>query len=65
MTVEESVHVVFDETNKYEQGLAKISTKEDEHNIFLMDLENCTENQPVDSTKQSIGNTQQCDVPKE
>jgi len=35
MTVEESIHVVFDETNKSEQGLTKINTEKDEHDIFL------------------------------
>jgi len=40
MIVEESMHVVFDETNKSEQGLAKIITQEDEKNIFLKNLEN-------------------------
>jgi len=29
MVVEESIYVVFDETNKSEQGLAKINTEED------------------------------------
>jgi len=58
MTVEESMHVVFYETNNYEQGPVKISTKEDEQNIFLKNLENCTENQLVDSAKQPIENLQ-------
>jgi len=65
MTVEESMHVVFYETNNSEQGQTKISTEEDEQNIFLDNLENCTENQLVDSTKQPIENLQQCDLPKE
>jgi len=51
MIVEESMHVVFYETNKYEQGLAKVNTKEDEQNIFLENLENNTEIQSVDSAK--------------
>jgi len=42
MTLEESIHVVFDKTNKFEQGLAKINTKEDEQNIFLKNLDNST-----------------------
>jgi len=51
MTVEEFIHVVFDETNKCEQGLAKSNTEEDEQNIFLKNLDNNTEIQPVDSVK--------------
>ena len=42
MTVEESIHVVFDENNQSEQGLAKINIEEDEQNIFLKSLENNT-----------------------
>ncbi|XP_068497777.1 uncharacterized protein [Phaseolus vulgaris] len=58
MIVEESMHVVFYETNKSEQGLAKISTEEDEQNIFLKNLENSTEIQLIDYTKQPIENLQ-------
>ena len=65
MTVEESIYVVFDETNKSEQGLAKINIKEDEQNIFLKNLDNNTEIQPVNSEKQPIENLQQDDLPKE
>jgi len=65
MIVEESMHVVFDETNKFEQDLAKISTEEDEQNIVLKNLENSIEIQPVDSAKQPNENLQQCDLPKE
>jgi len=65
MTVEESVHIVFDETNNVEQDPTKFSTKEDEQNIFLKNLENCPKNQPDASTKQPIENLQQCDLPKE
>jgi len=64
MTIEEYVHVVIYKTNKSEQGLAKICI-EDEHNIFLKNLDDCTENQPVDSAKQPIENLQQCNLPKE
>jgi len=42
MTVEESIHVVFYETNKCEQGAAKINTDEDDQNIFLKNLDNNT-----------------------
>ena len=65
MTVEESIHVVFDETNKCEQGLAKINTDEDDQNFFLKNLDNNTEIQPVDSAKQPIENLQQDDLPKD
>jgi len=58
MTVLESIHVVFDETNKYKQGLAKINTKEDEQNIFLKNLNNNKKIKLVDSTKQPIENLQ-------
>jgi len=43
MIVEESIHIVFDETYKFEQGLTKINTKEDDQNIFLKNLDNNTE----------------------
>jgi len=65
MTVEESVHIVFYETNNVEQGPVKFSAEEDEQNIFLKNLENCQENQQVDSAKQPIENLQQCELPKE
>jgi len=65
MTVEEYVHIVFDETNNVEQGPVKFSAKEDEHNIFLKNLENCPENQPVVSQNQPIENLQQRELPKE
>ena len=58
MIVEVYIHVVFYETKKSEQGLAKIITEEDEHNIFLKNLENNTETEPVDSAKQPIENLQ-------
>ena len=58
MTIEESIHVVFDETNKCEQGLAKTNTDEDEENIYLKNLDNNTKIQPVDSAKQLIENLQ-------
>jgi len=56
MIVEESIHVIFDETNKSNQVLAKINTEADEQNIFLKNLENNTKIQPVDSVKQPIEN---------
>ena len=62
MIVEESMHVVFYETNKSEQGLAKDNNVAYEHNIFLKNLENNTKIQPVDSAKQAIENMQQMDV---
>ena len=65
MTVEESIHVVFYETNKCEQGAAKINTDEDDQNIFLKNLDNITEIQPVESSRQPIENRQQEDLPKD
>jgi len=65
MTVEESIHVVFYETNKCEQGLAKINADEDDQNIFLKNLDNNTEIQPVDYAKQPIENLQLDDLPKD
>ena len=44
MTVEESVHVVFYETNNVDQGPMKVCAEEDEQNIFLKNLENCPKN---------------------
>ena len=43
----------------------KFSAEEDEQNIFLKNLENCSENQPVDYAKQPIENLQRCELPKE
>ena len=34
MTVEESIHVIFYETNNCEQATGKINTEEDDQNIF-------------------------------
>jgi len=48
MTVEESIHVVFDETNPTEQSFLRNCAKEDEQNIFLKNLETCLEKQPID-----------------
>ena len=65
MTVEESIHVVFYETNKCEQGATKINTYEDDQNIFLKNLDNNTKIQPVESSRQLIENLQQEDLPKD
>jgi len=54
MTLEESIHVIFDETNHAEQESLKIYAKEDEQNIILQKLESCPEKQPIDSVKQPI-----------
>jgi len=48
MTVEESIHVVFDETNLAEQGSLRNCAEEDEQNIFLKNLETYLEKQPID-----------------
>ena len=65
MTVKESIHVVFYETNKCEQGAAKINTNEDDQNIFLKNLDNNTKIQPVEPSRQPIENLQQEDLPKD
>jgi len=41
MTVEKSIHVLFDETNPVEQGSLRNCAEEDEQNIFLKNLETC------------------------
>jgi len=65
MTVEESIHVIFYETNKCEQAAAKINTDEDDQNIFLKNLNSNTEIQPVEPSNQPIENLQQEDLPKD
>jgi len=65
MTVEESIHVIFYETNKCEQAAAKINTYEDDQNIFLKNLDSNTEIQPVEPSNQLIENLQQEDLPKD
>jgi len=49
MTVEESVHVVFDEVDHIINQIPKTSAEEDEQSISLEKLEICAEKQPVDS----------------
>ena len=58
MTVEESIHVIFYETNNCEQAAAKINTDEDDQNIFLKNLGSNTKIQPIE-------NLQQEDLPKD
>ena len=65
MTVEESVHVVFDEVDHKNIQIPKTRVEEDEHNISLEKLEICSEKQPVDSHKQPIEIQQQSELPKE
>jgi len=48
MTVEESVHVVFNEVDRKSIQISKNSSKEDEQNISLEKLDICVEKQPVD-----------------
>jgi len=48
MTVEESVHVVFDEVDRRISQIPKTSAEEDEQSISLEKLEICAEKQPVD-----------------
>jgi len=49
MTVEESVHVVFDEVDRKNNQIPKTRAEEDEQSISLEKLEICAEKQPVDS----------------
>ena len=65
MTVEESIHVIFYETNKCEQAAAKINTDEDDQNIFLKNLDSNKEIQPIEPSNQPIENLQQEDLPKD
>jgi len=50
MTVEESIHVIFYETNNYEQAVAKINTEEEDQNIFLKNLNSNTKIQLIESS---------------
>jgi len=54
MTVEEFVHVVFDEVDCKSIQISKNSAEEDEQNISLEKLDICAEKQLVDSSKQPI-----------
>jgi len=65
MTVQESIHVIFYETNNCEQATAKINTEEDDQNIFSKNLDNNTEIQPIESLTQPIETLQQEDLPKD
>jgi len=65
MTVEESIHVVFDEVDRRNNQIPKTSAEEDEQSISLEKLEICAEKQPVDSQKQLIEILQQSELPKE
>jgi len=64
-TMEEYVHVAFDETNHAKQGLVKNCAEKDEQNIFLENLENCPEKQSIDSAKQPTEILQQDELSKE
>jgi len=65
MTVEEFVHVVFDEVDHKSIQVSKNNTEEDEQNINLEKLNCCAEKQLVDSSKQPIEILQQSELPKE
>jgi len=65
MTVEESVHVVFDEVDHRNIQIPKTGDEEDEQSISLEKLEICAEKQLVDSQKQLIEILQQSELPKE
>jgi len=65
MTVEESVHVVFEEVDHRNIQILKTRAEEDEQSISLEKLEIYAEKQPVDSLKQPIEILQQSELPKE
>ena len=65
VTVEEFVHVVFDEIIHTDQGSTKDYAEEDEQNIILQKLESCLEKQPIDYAKQPVEILQQEELPKE
>jgi len=65
MTVEESIHVVFDEVDHRNIQIPKTSAEEDEQSINLEKLEICAEKQLVDSQKQPIEILQQRELRKE
>ena len=54
MTVEEFVHVVFDEVDCKSIQISKNNAEEDEQNISLEKLNLCAEKKPVDCSKQPI-----------
>ena len=67
-----ALYVDFDLTVDFDFGqrprsgrYTKIKTEEDEHTIFLRNLDKNTKIQPVDFAKQLIENLQQDDLPKE
>ena len=64
-TVEESVHVVFDEEDRIIDQISKTNAEEDEQSISLEKLEIYAEKQLVDSQKQPIEILQQSELPKE
>jgi len=65
MTVEESVHVVFDEVDRKSIQISKNSAEEDEQNINLEKLDICAEKQSVVCSKQPIEILQQSELPRE
>jgi len=65
IAVEESIHVIFYETKNCEQVAAKINIEEDDQNLFLKNLDNITEIQPIESSIQPIKTLQQDDLPKD
>ena len=54
MTVEESVHVVFDEVDRKSIQIPKTNAEEDEQSISLEKLDISAKKQQVDSQKQPI-----------
>jgi len=65
MTIEESVHIVFYESNHVAQESRKLFTEDDEQNISIEKLESYSEIQSIESANQPIEILQQSDLPKE
>ena len=59
MTVEVSVHVVFDEVDRRSIQIPKTSAEEDKQSISLEKLDISAEKQPVDSQKQPVDSQKQ------
>ena len=64
-TIEESIHVVFDETNHAKEESQRTYAERDEQNIILNNLENCAEKQSIVFEKQSVESLQQDELPQE
>ena len=65
VTVEESIHVNFYETNHAEKESQRNLAEEDEHITTLKNLENCPEKQPTVFERQPVEFLQQDELPQE